>query len=97
MVPEKMEEREWRVDVELRGGEQRGMQIRCQALFDHAFYFLFKITSTAKSMKGTEGNLDRGSSHPRDPGIEPRSPVLQADSLPSEPPGKPLLKVEPLT
>lgn len=58
MVPEKMEEREWRVDVELRGGEQRGMQIRCQALFDHAFYFLFKITSTAKSMKGTEGNLD---------------------------------------
>lgn len=58
MVPEKMEEREWRVDVELRGGEQRGMQIRCQALLDHAFYFLFKITSTAKSMKGTEGNLD---------------------------------------
>ena len=25
-----------------------------------------------------------------DPGIEPRSPALQADSLPSEPPGKPL-------
>ena len=24
------------------------------------------------------------------PGIEPRSPALQADSLPSEPPGKPL-------
>ena len=24
------------------------------------------------------------------PGIKPRSPVLQADSLPSEPPGKPL-------
>ena len=24
-----------------------------------------------------------------DPGIEPRSPTLQADSLPSEPPGKP--------
>ena len=24
-----------------------------------------------------------------DPGIEPSSPVLQADSLPSEPPGKP--------
>ena len=23
------------------------------------------------------------------PGIEPRSPALQADSLPSEPPGKP--------
>ena len=27
----------------------------------------------------------RGSSHP---GIEPRSPELQADALPSEPPGK---------
>ena len=25
-----------------------------------------------------------------DPGIEPRSPVLQMDSLPSEPPGKPI-------
>ena len=24
-----------------------------------------------------------------DPGIEPESPLLQADSLPSEPPGKP--------
>ena len=27
-----------------------------------------------------------------DPAIEPRSPALQADSLPSEPPGKPLNK-----
>ena len=26
-----------------------------------------------------------------DPGIEPRSRALQADALPSEPPGKPLL------
>ena len=25
-----------------------------------------------------------------DPGIEPESPTLQADALPSEPPGKPL-------
>ena len=24
------------------------------------------------------------------PGIEPRSPALQADSLPAEPPGKPI-------
>ena len=29
-----------------------------------------------------------------DPGIEPASPALQADSLPSEPPGKPFNKVE---
>ena len=28
-----------------------------------------------------------------DPGIEPGSPVLQADSLPSEPPGKPSFQV----
>ena len=29
-----------------------------------------------------------------DPGIEPRSPVLQEDALPSEPPGKPIKKAE---
>ena len=29
-----------------------------------------------------------------DPGIEPGSPALQADSLPSEPAGKPCLKPE---
>ena len=31
-----------------------------------------------------------------DPGMEPRSPTLQADALPSEPPGKPMesLKIE---
>ena len=28
---------------------------------------------------------------PPDPGIKPRSPALQADALPSEPPGKPLM------
>ena len=27
-----------------------------------------------------------------DPGIKPMSPALQADSLPSEPPGKPSMK-----
>ena len=26
-----------------------------------------------------------------DPGIEPRSPALRADSLPSEPPGRPIV------
>ena len=29
-----------------------------------------------------------------DPGIEPGSPALQADSLPSEPPGKPIDKAK---
>ena len=28
-----------------------------------------------------------------DPGIKPGSPALQADTLPSEPPGKPLMRV----
>ena len=34
-----------------------------------------------------------------DPGIEPRSPMLQADALPSEPPGKLkfMLKLQPPT
>ena len=31
-----------------------------------------------------------------DPGMEPRSPVLQADALPSEPPGKPNMKINGL-
>ena len=31
-----------------------------------------------------------------DPGIEPRSPTLQADSLLSEPPGKPMAEKEPV-
>ena len=29
-----------------------------------------------------------------DPGIKPGSPVLQADSLPSEPPGKPYIDLD---
>ena len=32
--------------------------------------------------------------NPPNPGIEPGSPILQADSLPSEPPGKPRLPEE---
>ena len=28
-----------------------------------------------------------------DPGIKPRSPTLQADALPSKPPGKPHIKI----
>ena len=32
-----------------------------------------------------------------DPGIKPRSPVLQADSLPPEPPGKPVtIQIAPI-
>jgi len=31
------------------------------------------------------------------PGIEPGSPAFQADSLSSDPPGKPLLRINPAT
>ena len=32
-----------------------------------------------------------------DPGINPRSPALQADALPSQPPGKPMdIKISPI-
>ena len=31
-----------------------------------------------------------------DPGIEPRSPALEAEALTSEPPGKPRLRTEPM-
>ena len=31
---------------------------------------------------------------PPNPGIGPRSPTLQADALPSEPPGKPLTDID---
>ena len=40
----------------------------------------------ARILKRVAVPLSRGSSQPR---IEPRSPTLQEDSLPSEPPGKP--------
>ena len=54
----------------------------------------------ARILKWVAFPFSRGSSQPRDwgsptqgdlpnPGIEPRSPALQADSLPAEPPGKP--------
>ena len=40
--------------------------------------------------------FSRGSSQPRDQTLwEPRSPTLQADSLPSEPPGKPSMTRTP--
>ena len=53
------------------------------------------------SLPGTSVHGDSPSKHtgvpcppPRDlpnPGVEPRSPALQTDALPSEPPGKPLM------
>ena len=40
----------------------------------------------ARILEWVANPFSRGSSHP---GIEPRCPAVQADSLPSEPPGKP--------
>ena len=42
------------------------------------------------SMEFSSKNTGVGG-HLPDPGIEPRSPALQVDSLPSETPGKPML------
>lgn len=53
MAAEKKEERECRVHGEVRGGRQRGLQIRGQELLSHAFHFLLK----RRKMKGTEGHV----------------------------------------
>ena len=47
--------------------------------------------SQARILEWVALPVSRGSSHP---GIEARSPSLQAESLPSEPPGKPMLTDE---
>ena len=44
----------------------------------------------ARILKWVDSSFSRGFSQPR---IKPRSPILQADSLLSEPPGKPLHEV----
>ena len=47
----------------------------------------------ARILELVDISFSRGSSQP---GIEPRSPALQADALPSEPPGKPIMAEEEL-
>ena len=56
--------------------------------------WLFAIPRTMQSMKFSRPEYWSGYPFPSpgdipNPGIEPRSPVLQADPLPAEPPGKP--------
>ena len=64
----------------------------------HVQLFVTPMDSTvhgilqARILKWVAFPFSRGSSQPRDlpnPGIEPRSPALQADSLPAEPQGNP--------
>ena len=57
----------------------------CPIHFDSMNYTAHGILQ-ARILEWAAFSFSRGSSHP---GIEPRSPVLQAVSLPAEPPGKP--------
>ena len=69
----------------------------CYSLI-HVWLFVTPWTVTCQaplSMEFSRQEYWRGLPFPSpgdrpNPGIEPRSPILQADSLPSEPPGKPL-------
>ena len=57
----------------------------CPALCDPMAYIVHGILQ-ARIMEWVDFPFSKGSSHP---GIEPRSPSLQTDSLPAEPQGKP--------
>ena len=69
----------------------------CAELLSHVQYFATPWTVTCQAPLSVEfSRQEYWSRLPfsspgdiPDPGIEPGSPVLQADSLPSEPPGKP--------
>ena len=52
---------------------------------------LIQIVDNGSGMSDTDARLcfERHATSKINPGIEPWSPALQADSLPSEPPGKP--------
>ena len=57
----------------------------CLTLCDPMNYIVHGILQ-ARILEGVAFPFSRGFSHP---GIEPRSPASQADSLSAEPPGKP--------
>ena len=57
----------------------------CLTLCDPTDYTVHGILQ-ARILEWVAVPFSRGSSNP---GIKPRSPALQADSLPAEPPGKP--------
>ena len=50
----------------------------------------FTIWDTREAQEHWSGSLSLLQGEVPDPGIEPGSPELQVDSLPAEPPGKPL-------
>ena len=55
----------------------------------HCRHILYQLShqGSPRILEWVAYSFSRG---PSDPGIEPRSPALQADSLPTELPGKPL-------
>ena len=59
-----------------------------KAVYCHLVYLTYMQT-TAFKMLGWSGQPFSSPGDPHNPGIEPRSPTLQADSLPAEPQGKP--------
>ena len=59
----------------------------CLTLCDPMNYTLHRILQ-ARILEWVAFPFSRGSSQPK-PGIKPRSPALQVDSLPAEPQGKP--------
>ena len=63
----------------------------CPTLPDPMDYTVYGILQ-ARILEQVTFPFSRGSSQP---GIKPRSPALQADSLPAEPPGKPIIQLGP--
>ena len=63
----------------------------CLTLCDPMDYRVHGILQ-ARILEWVAVPFSRGSSQPE---IKPRSPALQADSLPAEPPGKPIYSVSP--
>ena len=64
-------------------------QSRDQTQVSHIAGTFFTSWVTEKSKNIGVGNLSASPADLPDPGIEPGSPTLQADSLPAELPGKP--------
>ena len=59
-----------------------------KAVYCHLAYLTY-MQSTSFKMLGWSGEPFPSPGDPHNPGIKPRSPTLQADSLPDEPQGKP--------
>ena len=70
-------------------GEGNGNPLQCSCLENHrdGWAAVSGVAQSLKRLSSSSSSPSPGDLH--NPGIEPRSPALLADSLPSEPPGKP--------